>query len=135
MELPGHDDVEELRAVRAEIYWESGNWNVAGQKSEELLGAHYEDAKPLNEGERSQVLRTAVAYSLANDEASLERLRKNFTPRMTNTPDASAFAVLTQNIDMHGLAFRQAAAQIASVDTLTTFMKDFSKRHDTVVTN
>ena len=27
---------------------------------------------------------------------------------------------------MHGLAFRDAAAQIASVDTLEAFMKDFS---------
>jgi hypothetical protein len=71
----------------------------------------------------------AVAYSLANDEASLDRLRQNFTPKMTGTPDANAFAVLSQSIAMHGLAFRDAAAQIASVDTLQSFMKDFTKRH------
>jgi hypothetical protein len=129
------DQADDTRRLRADIYWESGNWDVAGQKTEELLGARYGDAAPLNDGERSEVLRMAVAYSLANDEASLDRLRKNFTPKMANTPDASAFAVLTQSIDMHGLAFRQAAAQIASVDTLTSFMKDFSKHHDTVVTN
>ena len=44
----------------------------------------------------------AVAYSLANDEASLDRLRENFAPKMTGTPDASAFAVLSQSIDLHG---------------------------------
>jgi hypothetical protein len=135
LDLIAVDQAEDTRRLRADIYWESGNWAVAGQKSEELLGNRYDDATPLSEGERGQVLRMAVAYSLANDEASLERLRKNFAPKMANTPDASAFAVLTQNIDMHGLAFRQAAAQIASVDTLTSFMKDFSKRHDQVVTN
>jgi hypothetical protein len=135
LDLIAVDQADDTRRLRADIYWESGNWDVAGQKSEELLGNRYEDATPLNATERAQVLRMAVAYSLANDEASLERLRKNFTPKMAATPDASAFAVLTQNIDMHGLEFRQAAAQIASVDTLTSFMKDFSKRHDTVVTN
>ena len=30
---------------------------------------------------------------------------------------------------MHGLAFRDAAAKIASVDTLQAFMKDFGKKH------
>jgi hypothetical protein len=130
LDLIAVDQADDTRRLRADIYWESGNWDVAGQKTEELLGARYTDAAPLGDGERSQVLRMAVAYSLANDETSLDRLRQNFTPKMTNTPDASAFAVLTQSIDMHGLAFRQAAAQIASVDTLTTFMKDFSKRHD-----
>ena len=30
------------------------------------------------------------------------------------------------SIDQHGLAFRDAAAKIASVDTLESFMKDFA---------
>ena len=34
---------------------------------------------------------------------------------MTGTPDANAFAVLSQSIAMHGLAFRDAAAQIAGL--------------------
>jgi len=135
LDLIAVDNADDTRRLRADIYWESGNWDVAGQKAEELLGTRYGDDAPLNDTERGEVLRMAVAYSLANDEASLDRLRQNFTPKMVNTPDASAFALLTQSIDMHGLAFRQAAAQIASVDTLTAFMKDFSKRHDTVVTN
>ena len=84
----------------------------------------------MTDSERALVLRMAVAYSLANDEASLERMRKNFGLKMTGTPDASAFGVLSQNIEMHGLAFRDAAAQIASVDTLESFMKDFAARHD-----
>ena len=77
----------------------------------------------------------AVAYSLANDDASLERLRQHFTPKMLNSADGSAFAVLSQQIDMHGLAFRDAAAKIASVDTLQAFMKDFNKRHEEVAIN
>ena len=116
------------RRLRADIYWESGNWDVAGQKTEELLGTRYTDAAPLNETERAQVLRMAVAYSLANDEASLDRLRKNFAPKMTGTPDASAFTSCPRTSTCTALAFRDAAAQIASVDTLQAFMKDFSKK-------
>ena len=135
LDLIAVDNADDTRRLRADIYWESGNWDVAGQKTEELLGARYTDASPLSDAERGEVLRMAVAYSLANDEASLDRLRQNFTPKMTGTKDANAFAVLSQSISMHGLAFRDAAAKIASVDTLQSFMKDFSRRHETMVTN
>jgi hypothetical protein len=133
LDLIAVDQADDTRRLRADIYWESGNWDVAGQKTEDLLATRYSDATPLNDSERAQVLRMAVAYSLANDEASLDRMRKNFSPKMMGTPDASAFAVLSQSISMHGLAFRDAAAQIASVDTLTSFMKDFSKKHSASV--
>jgi hypothetical protein len=69
-----------------------------------------------------------VAYSLANDEAGLARVRSHFEAKMKGTQDGNLFAVLSSDIDQHGLAFRDAAAKIASVDTLESFMKDFSKR-------
>ncbi len=127
------DDSPDTRRLRADIYWESGNWEVAGQKTEELLDTRWSDATPLTAPERGEVLRMAVAYSLANDEASVDRLRDRFAAKMAGTPDAKAFAVLSQSIEMHGLAFRDAAAQIASVDTLESFMKDFTSRQ--VATN
>ncbi len=135
LDLIGVDEAPDTRRLRADIYWESGNWEVAGQKTEELLDTRWSDAVPLSDAERGDVLRMAVAYSLANDEAGLDRTREHFAPKMKATPDASAFAVLTQSIDLHSLAFRDAAAQIASVDSLESFMKDFDKRHEVVATN
>ena len=69
-----------------------------------------------------------MSYSLANDEASLARVRDHFAAKMKDTPDANLFNVLSADIDQHGLAFREAAAKIASVDSLQSFMKDFTKR-------
>ena len=102
---------------------------MPAQKAEELLAARWNDTTPLNADERQEVMRAAVAYSLANDETSLDRLRDHFGPKMKTSPDASAFAVVAQRIDAHGVAFRDAAAQIASIDTLQTFMKDFRKHY------
>ncbi|MDE2466541.1 MAG: hypothetical protein KGO02_22935, partial [Alphaproteobacteria bacterium] len=76
--------------------------------------------------------RAAIAYSLAGDEASLSRLRSHFVHAMANSPDAAAFAVVTQDISTQGVAFRNVAAQVASIDTLESFMKDFKKRFDTI---
>jgi hypothetical protein len=129
LDLIAVDEAPDTARLRADIYWESGNWAIAGQKAEELLAARWGDAPPLTAGEREEVMRAAVAYSLANDEGSLDRLREHFAPKMTASPDGSAFAVVAQAIDAHGVAFRDTAAQIASIDTLQTFMKDFRKRY------
>jgi hypothetical protein len=129
LDLIAVDDGADTRRLRADIYWESGNWAVAGQKAEELLAARWSDAAPLNAGERGEVLRAAVAYSLAGDQQSLARLREHFAAKMTGTPDTNLFAVLSAPIEAHGLAFRDAAARIASVDTLQSFMADFNKRY------
>jgi hypothetical protein len=134
LDLIAVDDQPDTRRLRADIYWESGNWAMAGHKTEELLAARWNDPIPLSDSERGQVMRMAVSYSLANDETGLDRLRQHFAPKMQGTTDGNTFAVLSQEIDMHSLAFRDAAAKIASVDTLQSFMKDFS-RHQVVAIN
>jgi hypothetical protein len=135
LDLLGVDTAPDTLRLRADIYWESGNWAQAGQAAEGLLDTRWSDPPPLSPEERQLVLRAAVAYSLANDQTSLDRLHTHFAIKMKDTPDAGAFGVLTQSIDLHGLAFRDAAAKIASVDTLETFMKNFNKRHEMIVTN
>ncbi len=127
LDLIAVDQGEDTQRLRADIYWESGNWAVAGQKAEEMLGTRWSDGAPLTDAERGELMRAAVAYSLANDDTSLGRLRDHFMTKMKGTPDANMFTVLSADIDQHGLAFRDAAAKIASVDTLETFMRDFSR--------
>ena len=98
--------------------------------AEQSLGERYKDDKPLGDLEREEVMRAAVAYSLANDQASLDRLRTNFMPKMKGTPSAVGFAVVTERIDLQGVAFRDTAAKVASVDTLKMFMQEVQdKKH------
>jgi hypothetical protein len=130
LDLIAIDQAEDTRQLRADIYWDSGNWEVAGQKVEEMLGTRWSDAAPLAAEDRTRVLRAATAYSLANDQAGVARMRDHFAPKMKTSQDANLFAVLSADIDAHGMAFREAAAKIASVDTLQAFMKDFAKRKD-----
>ena len=81
LDLIAVDQSDDTKRLRADIYWESGNWAVAGQKAEEMLDTRWSDAAPLTDAERAGLMRAAVAYSLANDEASLARLRAHFGPR------------------------------------------------------
>jgi hypothetical protein len=124
LDLIAVDQQPDTVKLRADIYWKSANWPQAGQMAELALGERWNDAVPLLPEERQNVMRAAVAYSLANDEVSLERLRTHFAAKMASSPDGNAFQVVSERIDLHGLAFRNAAAQIASIDTLKAFMKD-----------
>ena len=132
LDLIAVDESEDSRRLRADIYWESGNWAVAGQKAEEFLAPRRADAAPLSPADRAYLLRAATAYSLANDQTGLDRLRTDFAARMKPTPDANLFAVLSASIAAQGLAFREAAAKIAAIDTLKSFMQDFAKRNSDV---
>lgn len=127
LDLVAVDQQPDTLRLRADIYWKSSNWQLAGKSAEDAVANRWGDDVALNPIERQDVMRAAVAYSLANDETSLERLRSDFGPKMKTSPDASAFAVVTERIDMQGLAFRDAAARIASVDSLKLFMQDMQR--------
>jgi tryptophan 2,3-dioxygenase len=122
----------DTQRLRADIYWESGNWPLAGQEAEKLLGNAWSAKASLSAMQRRYVMRAAIAYSLAGDAASLARLRSHFAQQMAQSPDAASFAVVTQNVSTQGLAFRDIAAKVASIDTLESFMKDFEKRFDAI---
>lgn len=128
LDLIALDNAPDTQRFRADIYWRSGNWGVAGQKAELSLGNRWNDAPPLSEEERQIVMRAAVAYALAGNEASLDRVRARYSVKMNASADGKAFGIVTQRTDMRGLAFRDAAAKVASVDTLKAFMSDLEKK-------
>ena len=122
----------DTQRLRADIYWESGNWPLAGREAEALLGDAWSTKGALSKVQRRYVMRAAIAYSLAGDAASLSRLRSHFAQQMAQGPDAASFAVVTQNVSTQGVAFRDVAAKVASIDTLESFMKDFKKSFDAI---
>lgn len=128
VDLVADDNSPAAKRLRSDIYWESGNWQVAGTKTEDSLGQRWNAKEPLTDEERADVMRTAVAYSLAGDDAALSRLRERYQAKMNASPDAKAFQVVTEKIDQQGVAFRDLAKQIASVDSLQAFMTEFKKQ-------
>ncbi len=135
IELIAVDKSTDTGRLRADIYWRSGNWPLAGHMAEESLSTRWSDSIPLTDEDRQQVMRAAVAFSLANDEASLDRVREHFGAKMKTGPDARAFEVVSDRIDDHGIAFRNAAAQVASIDVLQSFMKDLRAQTTMAATN
>ena len=131
LDLISTDDSVEANRLRADLLWQAQRWAEVGARDEALVGTRYQDTAPLTDGERMDVMRAAVAYSLAGDMASLVRMRTRFAGKMATSPDARSFDVVTQGQDTTGVDYRNLVKRLAGVDTLEAFMTDFRKRYGT----
>ncbi len=118
-------DVDRLRS---NTYWQAERWREAGEGLEAMLGMRWADKMELDKQERIDVLRAAISYSLAEEELALERLRTKFGPKMSDSPNAAAFDIVTSPIETHGVEFLSVAQQIADIDSMQAFLDEY-RRH------
>ncbi|MEM9635189.1 MAG: tetratricopeptide repeat protein [Pseudomonadota bacterium] len=119
-------DVDRLRA---DTFWAAESWRDAGEQLEAMHGSRWSDNIPLDELERRDILRAGIAYSLAGDQLSLERLQTKYTTKMADSPEAFAFEVVTRPVDAQGVEFLQVANRLADVDSLETFLKEYRRQY------
>ncbi len=124
-------DGDNVERLKADAYWSAQEWKNAGMQLERILAGRWRGPEPLNEQDRFDVLRAAIAYSLADDQFALDRMRKKYYPKLVKTADAESFLVVTRPVKQKDVAFRNLAKEIAAIDTLDAFMKEFRSRYDT----
>jgi hypothetical protein len=121
---------DDVQALKADALWIAQKWPKAGDQLERMLGARWQETPALDKAERFNVLRAAIAYSLAGDQFALDRVRKKFYEKMVKTPDAESFVMVTRPVKSQGVSFRDLARDVAATDTLDSFMKQFRARYD-----
>jgi len=129
LELIERDTTEEARRLRADVAWAQRNWPDAGRRIEAALADRWSNPQPLTIDEQADVLRAAIAYNLAEDRASIDRLTTRYGTQMAVTDQAEAFDVLTSDTAVSGdVQIGDLARRIAGVDTLDAFMGRFRDR-------
>ena len=96
-----------------------------------MHGSRWSDTIPLDQTERRDILRAGIAYSLASDQLSLNRLQTKYIAKMADSPEASAFEVVTRPIDAQGVEFLEVANKLADTDTLETFLDEYRRQYMT----
>jgi tetratricopeptide (TPR) repeat protein len=129
IELLGQLVGSDVDRLKADIAWKAKNWRDAGERLETMLAGRWNDALPLDPQERQDVLRAAIAYALANDQLALDRLRTKYGAKMRDSPNARAFEVVTAQIQTQGAEFRTLAKEIASVDTMRSFLDEYRQQY------
>lgn len=119
-------DVDRLRA---DTFWAAESWRDAGEQLEAMHGSRWSDNIPLDDLERRDILRAAIAYSLAGDQLSLERLQTKYLDKMAQSPESLAFEVVTRPIETQGVEFLEVANRLADTDSLETFLKEYRRQY------
>lgn len=119
-------DVDRLRA---DTFWAAQSWREAGEQLEAMHGSRWSDTIPLDPSERRDILKAGIAYSLAGDQLSLNRLQTKYTAKMAESPEALAFEVVTRPIESQGVEFLEVANKLADTDTLETFMDEYRRQY------
>ncbi len=120
------DDVERLRA---DINWKGKHWREAGEAYERVLGDAWQGDEPLTDQQRLDVMRAGLAYVLAEEALSLDRLRSKYMPKMAKSTDAGAFNMIALENYSNPRGFREVARQVVNADTLTEFLASYRKRY------
>lgn len=129
LELIAAEEGPEVERLRADILWQSRRWQDAGDVYERIVGDAWKQPEALEDRARADVMRAAIAYGLADDSLSLERLRAKFTSKMADSMDGRAFAVVTAPTGARAAEYREVARSIANADTLSEFLSEYRKRY------
>ncbi len=123
LEAFDQDETPEANRLRADVLWAGSRWPEVAAAVEILIEGRHKVATPLDGQDRYDILRAAIAYTMADDETGLGSLRDRFVVLMADTPEAAAFEVVTRAADPGGVAFRDMAKSIAGIDTLDAFLR------------
>jgi tetratricopeptide (TPR) repeat protein len=129
LEVIGNLDGREVVRLRSDIYWAGRHWREAAEQIELLYGERWKEWQPLNDIERSDILRAELGYALGEDMLGLGRFREKYAAKMAGTPDAHAFEVVSAPLGTSGTEFAAIAHAAAAVDTLDGFLRDMQARY------
>jgi tetratricopeptide (TPR) repeat protein len=115
--------------LRSDIYWAAHKWDKAAEQIELMYGDRWKQWRPLNDVERSDILRAEIGYALAGDKLGLDRFRNEYAAKMANTPDARDFAIVSAPLGTGGEDFQAIARAAAAADTLDDFLYDMKARY------
>jgi hypothetical protein len=114
--------------LRSDIYWASRRWRESAEQIELLYGDRWRDFQPLSPTEKSDVIRAAIGYALADDAVGLARFREKYNPKMDGESDRAAFDLASKPAKANSADFARIAKMAASIDTLDGFLRDMRIR-------
>ena len=122
------DQTDEAHLIRTDLYWQMQRWSDVAETLNEILQDAWKGPRALTKGERSYVMKLAVALALDSDETSIDELRARYARKMTGTPDSEGFNLITEKIDPRTTEFRKVASAIAQINTLENFMTKYREK-------
>ncbi|WP_157955852.1 MULTISPECIES: hypothetical protein [Devosia] len=128
LDLISNMDGKDVELMRIDAHWTARRYSQAGEMIEVIYGNEPE-GRPLDRSGRMGLIKAAVGYVLAGDKFGLSRLRAKFGERMVASPEWPMFDFVTGPIQATSLEFKQVAAEVAALDSLTAFLSSYRETY------
>ncbi len=119
------DRSADAEVLRADIFWGGKNWTDLVPTIRRLMGDGWRRNEALTELQRLNLIRLSISMTFTEDRAGLIELRRRYGGQMRQGDFANAFELLTNDQELSGRELGAIATQIASVEKLQSFMRDY----------
>jgi len=128
LEVLGKDPSAEALELRAEAAWKEKDWAGSGALFEKGLGDRWKRPDALSADEEARLLRAGVSYSLAGDEASLNRLEQHYQGFYDNARNPEALRVALTGVSTARLSVSDFSRSIAETDAFAGWVAKAKQR-------
>lgn len=111
--------------LRADVFWGAKNWTQLVPTIRRLMGDGWRRNEALTELQRLNLIRLSISMTFTEDRAGLIEIRRRYGSQMRQGDFANAFELLTNDQELSGRELGAIATQIASVEKLQSFMRDY----------
>ncbi|TNE66482.1 MAG: hypothetical protein EP335_03385 [Alphaproteobacteria bacterium] len=119
------DRTQDADTLRADIFWGAKNWSKLAPVVRRLLGDGWRRNESLTSLQRLNLIRLTIALTFLEDRSGLIEMRRRYGAQMRGGDFANAFDLLTNDQELSGRELGLIASQIASVEKLQSFMRDY----------
>ena len=127
LEVIESDKGRDAEDIRADVAWKQHTWPQAGLMYERALGDRWKTPGILNTNEEAKLLRAGVAFSLADDDVSLGRLRQRYSGFIDGARNPDGLRVALAGADPASLSsddFSRVTADNEAFNGWVAKMKD-----------
>ena len=119
------DRSADAEILRADVFWGGKNWTQLVPTIRRLMGDGWRRNEALTELQRLNLIRLSISMTFTEDRAGLIEIRRRYGGQMRQGDFANAFELLTNDQELSGRELGAIATQIASVEKLQSFMRDY----------
>ncbi|MEO6394643.1 MAG: hypothetical protein ABIO40_01870, partial [Devosia sp.] len=126
LDLLARVDGREADLLRVDGYWKTKAYSQASDLIETIYSG--DEAVPLSEPARMNVLKAGVGLVLADDQLGLSRIRSKFSDRMAQSAEWPMFEFITRpDAKPAGVEFKKAAREVSGLDSLSAFLSAYKQ--------
>jgi tetratricopeptide (TPR) repeat protein len=129
LELLDTDKSPDALEARGEIAWQQRDWPKVGALLEQRLGDRWKSSQPLNVEDQAVLLRAGIAYSLANDNVGLARLRSHYASLAEAAPNPNALKVALAGVAAGPYAAADYVRAISDSDAFAGWVTAMKARY------